>query len=73
MRAVEGGLEIKPGETVKLAPGGYHLMVMDLKGLFVDGELLEGTLQFQRAGTIPVEFEVQPVGAKTLADHTHKH
>jgi copper(I)-binding protein len=31
MRPVENGLTIEPGKTVKLAPGGYHLMMMDLK------------------------------------------
>jgi len=71
MAPVEGGIEIKPGETVKLAPGGYHLMVMDLKGSFVDGELVEGTLQFQNAGRVPIEFEVQSLGAQAPA-HPHR-
>src|SRR5512147_2621192 len=31
MRPVKGGLEIKPGETVELKPGGYHIMMLDLK------------------------------------------
>ena len=31
MRPLEKGLTIDPGKTVKLAPGGYHLMMMDLK------------------------------------------
>ena len=31
MRPVEKGLTIEPGKPVKLAPGGYHLMMMDLK------------------------------------------
>lgn len=70
MRLVEGGLEIKPGQTIKLAPGGYHLMFMDLKGSFVDGEMVEGTLLFQKAGSVPVEFEVQSVGAQAPA-HAH--
>jgi copper(I)-binding protein len=37
MRPVEGGVEIKPGETVTLAPGSYHLMLMGLKSPFVVG------------------------------------
>ena len=32
MRPLDKGLEIAPGKTVKLAPGGYHVMLMDLKG-----------------------------------------
>ncbi len=31
MRELSKGLEIKPGETVELKPGGYHVMFMDLK------------------------------------------
>ena len=31
MAPVEGGLVIKPGETVTLKPGGYHLMFLDLR------------------------------------------
>ena len=72
MHPVEGGIEIKPGETVKLAPGGYHLMFIDLKGSFVDGELVEGTLRFETAGGVPVEFEVQSVGARAPAPHGHR-
>jgi periplasmic copper chaperone A len=43
---------------------------MGLKGSFVDGELIEGTLHFQNAGRVPVEFEVQSVGAQAPA-HSH--
>src|SRR3954451_16671206 len=64
MRPVEGGLEIKPHQTVTLAPGGDHLMLLDLSGAFVDGELVQGTLQFENAGAVPVEFEAKPVGAQ---------
>lgn len=71
MREVEGGIEIKPGATVKLAPGGYHLMFMGLKSGFVDGELVEGSLRFEKAGTVPVEFEVQAVGATAPAPARH--
>ena len=31
MRPLPNGLEIKPGETVELKSGGYHLMFMDLR------------------------------------------
>ena len=31
MRPVEGGLEIKPGETVTLKPSALHVMLIDLK------------------------------------------
>ncbi len=53
MAPVEGGLAIKPGETVKLAPGGYHLMLMDLRAQLKPGETVPGTLTFEKAGAVP--------------------
>jgi len=63
MRPVEGGVTIDPGKTVKLAPGGLHLMMMDLKGPLKQGERLPVTLQFEKAGTVQVTLDVQGVGA----------
>jgi periplasmic copper chaperone A len=63
MHPVEGGLEIPPGETVTLKPGGYHMMFMDLKGQFKQGEMIKGTLVFEKAGTVPVEFKVEAIAA----------
>jgi copper(I)-binding protein len=64
MRPVEGGLAIEPGKTVKLAPGGYHLMMMDLKNPLKQGEKLPITLQFEKAGKVAVTLDVEGVGAK---------
>jgi copper(I)-binding protein len=64
MRPVEGGLTIEPGETVKLAPGGYHLMLMDLKAPLKQGEKLPVTLDFEKAGKLTVTFDVRGIGAK---------
>jgi periplasmic copper chaperone A len=63
MRPVEGGLTIDPGKTVKLAPGGYHLMMMDLKAPLKQGDKLPLTLQFEKAGKVAVTLDVQGVGA----------
>ncbi|MHB2210007.1 DUF1775 domain-containing protein [Methylobacterium sp. CM6257] len=63
MAPVSGGLTIKPGETVELKPGGYHLMFEGLTGAPKAGETVSGTLTFQRAGTVPVTFSVAPIGA----------
>jgi uncharacterized protein YcnI len=62
MRELSKGLEIKPGETVELKPGGYHVMFMDLKSGLKDGQTVKGTLVFERAGKVDVEFKVGPVG-----------
>lgn len=64
MRPVEGGLTIEPGKTVKLAPGGYHLMIMDLKAALKQGEKVQVTLDFEKAGKVTVPFEVEGVGAQ---------
>ena len=37
MRVVKGGLDLPVGKTVELAPGGYHLMMMDLKAALPKG------------------------------------
>ena len=64
MRPLEKGLTIEPGKTVKLAPGGYHLMMMDLKSPLKKGDKLLITLEFERAGKVQISFDVQGVGAQ---------
>jgi periplasmic copper chaperone A len=63
MRALPQGLEIKPGATVELKPGSYHLMFMNLKKPLVQGQSIKGTLTFEKAGSIEVEYTVEPIGA----------
>jgi copper(I)-binding protein len=63
MRPVEGGLEIKPGESVMLKPGGYHVMFRELKHPLVQGQSIKATLKFERAGTVDVDYPVLSVGA----------
>lgn len=64
MRPLEQGLTIEPGKTVTLAPGGYHLMMMDLKQPLKQGDTVPLTLQFEKAGKVAVTLDVQGVGAK---------
>src|ERR1700709_91272 len=63
MRPLPDGLEIKPGETVELKSGGYHLMFMDLKQPLKQGDTLKATLQFEKAGSLDVNFNVNALGA----------
>jgi copper(I)-binding protein len=63
MRPVEGGLVIEPGKTVKLTPGGFHLMLLDLKAPLKQGEKLPITLEFAKAGKVSVTFDVGGIGA----------
>lgn len=55
-----GELTIAPGETLELAPGGYHVMFMGLSKPFEAGEEVPVTLIFERAGEIEVRFRVVP-------------
>jgi len=66
MRKRPNGLEPKPGTTTELKPGGsYHLMLIDLTRPLRPGETLKGTLTFEKAGTVPVEFEVERMGTRS--------
>ena len=71
MRPLDKGLAIEPGKTVKLAPGGYHLMLMDLKNPIKQGEKVPLELQFEKAGKVTVSLDVQGVGAQGPAGAGH--
>lgn len=63
MRMLPGGIEIKPGETVTLKPGGYHIMFTGLKQPLKQGETFKATLHFEKAGNVDVDFQVEGIGA----------
>src|SRR3954470_14746707 len=71
MRPLDKGLPIEPGKTVKLAPGGYHLMMMDLKNSLKQGDKVPLELQFEKAGKVTVSLDVQGVGAQAPAGAGH--
>jgi copper(I)-binding protein len=63
MRPVEGGLEIKPGESVTLKPGSNHMMFLSLKHPLEQGQTVKVTLKFEHAGTIDIDYPVVAIGA----------
>ena len=63
MRPVKGGLSIPPGQSVTLAPGGYHIMMMELKRPLKKGDTVPVTLKFEKAGEVKVTFEIEGIGA----------
>jgi copper(I)-binding protein len=67
MRPLDKGLTIEPGKTVKLAPGGYHLMMLDLKNPLKQGDKVPVTLEFEKAGKVKLSLDVQGVGAQAPA------
>ena len=62
MRAVKGGLELKPGS--------FHLMFTGLTRELAKGDRVKGTLVFEKAGPLEVEYAVEAIGA-TPAGHGH--
>ncbi len=63
MREIEKGIEIPPGATVELKPGGFHLMFMELKAPFAKDSKVPVTLVFEKAGSIDIELQVAAMGA----------
>lgn len=63
MRAV-GAVDIPPGETVTLAPGGLHIMLMRLAAPLKRGTAFPLTLTFARAGAVEVTVRVLGPGAR---------
>ena len=63
MQHIDGGLEIKPGKTVTLKPGGLHLMFMRLRSGVSMGKPVKGSLVFEKAGIVNITFQVMPIGA----------
>lgn len=59
MRAVQGGLELPAGKTVELKPGGYHVMLMDLKAPLQKDSTIPLTLVFKDAKGVQSTLEVK--------------
>ena len=57
-------VEIKPGQTIEFKPGGSHVMFVSLKHPLSQGGHVTGTLVFERAGTVQIEYDVQGLGAQ---------
>ncbi|RQO56124.1 hypothetical protein DBV14_11495 [Variovorax sp. KBW07] len=79
MRELASGLDLPAGQTVELKPGGFHVMMMDLKGPLAKGASVPMTLKFEDAKGVKTALDVTlPVGAPEGADaagaaHQHKH
>jgi copper(I)-binding protein len=71
MRPVPGGLPIPTKSSVKLEPGGYHLMFLTLTRPLKEGDAFPGTLNFERAGEVKVTFQVLGMGAQAPEHHHH--
>ena len=74
MRPVKGGLEIKPGETVELKPGSFHVMFVGLKKPLSAGDQFKATLVFEKAGNGEHRLRRARDGLTTRRRHArHEH
>lgn len=73
MRKLSAPLTIPAGQTVKLAPSGFHIMFMDLAKPFKEGETVNVELEFEKAGKVNLSFHVNPAkgSAGKANDHSH--
>ena len=62
MRAMPS-MEIPPGGKLELKPGGYHLMMLDLKQPLKAGDKVPLTLTFEKAGSFDIIIDVEAMGA----------
>lgn len=62
--------DIPPGGTFELKPGGAHLMFVEIRRPFVEGDKIPVTLKFEKAGEVRAEFHVGRLGASGPA---HRH
>ncbi len=80
MRALAKGLDLPAGKTVELKPGGYHIMLMDLKQQMKEGDTVPLTLVVEdkdkKRSSIEIKVSVKPLagsggmGAMGGMDHS---
>ncbi len=64
MRPVEA-IDLRPGKTVALEPGGLHVMLIGLDAPLKEGASFPLTLAFEKAGDVTVSVDVVGPGAMT--------
>jgi periplasmic copper chaperone A len=76
MAALPKGLELPAGQMVELKPGGYHVMLMDLKQTLKDGDTVPLSLVVEgkdgKRETVELKAPVKPLGATNPAP-MHQH
>lgn len=74
MRAIPG-LELPAGKAVELKPGGYHVMLMDLKEQMKEGQSVPITLVVEdkdkKRETVEVKAIVRPLTSGGKRSHMH--
>jgi copper(I)-binding protein len=75
MRAVTGGLDLPAGKPVALKPGGYHVMLMDLKAPLKDGDAVDLSLVVEgkdgKKETLALKLPVKAAAMTGAGPHKH--
>ena len=71
MNELHDGIVIPAGASVTLAPGGLHIMFMQLKSAFVEGGTVPVTLVFEHAGKVTIDLAVGAPNADATAKMEH--
>ena len=58
MVPMHDGVEVSPGESLVLEPGGYHVMLIDITRSLLDGEEFTATLHFENAGEVEITVPI---------------
>jgi copper(I)-binding protein len=70
MREVPG-IDVPANGKAMLAPGGFHIMLMELKAPLKAGDTAAMTLVFEKAGRVEVAVPILPLGAAPAGEHKH--
>lgn len=68
MRPVQD-IPVPPGQTVRLRPGGLHVMLIGLNEPLRQGAEVPLTLRFERAGEVQVMLAIEAAGARGSHHH----
>lgn len=71
MEARPDGFALPAGGSVELAPGGKHVMLMNLKQPLVEGEQFTVTLRFDHAAPLSVTVSILGLGSSMAGEHQH--
>lgn len=66
-------VEIAPGNSIELKPGGLHLMLIGLKEGIKEGGSVKAKLNFKKAGAVDVEFAAKTAAPAAGNSHEHMH
>ena len=71
MRQVQA-LEVPPNGSLELKPGAAHLMFVDIRQPFKEGDVVPVTLTFEKAGEVSVQARVGGLSARSAAHGGHQ-